>query len=307
VRAPNIQELFATPQTVLVSVIDTVTGTQNQILQVTGGNPQLKPEKADTTTVGMVFQPRGGALDGLQFSVDYYDIDVLNAIDVIDPQSLISLCAAGSAVACQSVKRNALGQLVMITGNTTNLTSVRTSGLEFAADYLLPLSRISASLPGELQLRADATHVYKLQSKDPNGLSIDRVGNTTSTISSTSASNSEGVPDWNVNLVANYSWNPWSFTLQGRFISASIYDPRLLGPDQPGYNPAALNSISNNHIPSAFYLNAGAQFDLSKAVQLYAFVDNLLDRDPPAIPLFSTGAYYDTIGRRYRVGVRANF
>jgi len=46
----------------------------SQVRQVTGGNPNLNPEVADTYTVGVVFQPT--ALEGLSMSLDYFSIEI---------------------------------------------------------------------------------------------------------------------------------------------------------------------------------------------------------------------------------------
>ena len=47
----------------------------------TGGNPELQPEVAHTTTAGMVLTP--SFVPGLLASVDYWDINVLNAVGTL--------------------------------------------------------------------------------------------------------------------------------------------------------------------------------------------------------------------------------
>ncbi len=42
-----------------------------------GSNPNLRPEKADTFTVGVVIQPGGGgAISRFRGSVDYFDMKI---------------------------------------------------------------------------------------------------------------------------------------------------------------------------------------------------------------------------------------
>ena len=43
----------------------------------------MQPENADTTTAGVVFQPRKG-IDRLSISVDWYKIDISDAIAQFD-------------------------------------------------------------------------------------------------------------------------------------------------------------------------------------------------------------------------------
>src|SRR5690606_18977423 len=42
------------------------------------GNPAVRPERADTLTAGVVYRPHW--LKGLQFSADYYDVKIHDAI-----------------------------------------------------------------------------------------------------------------------------------------------------------------------------------------------------------------------------------
>ncbi len=52
---------------------------QERWAQVRTGNPDLKPEKSTTLTLGMVLRP-GGWAQGMTFSVDYYNIRVKDGI-----------------------------------------------------------------------------------------------------------------------------------------------------------------------------------------------------------------------------------
>ena len=74
------------------------------------------------------------------------------------------------------------------------------------------------------------------------------------------------------------------------------------------------NSINTNHVASAVYVNLGARYRLPSAaeqtVELFAGVQNLLDRDPPVAPSnqgATNNILFDPLGRSYRVGVRLNF
>jgi outer membrane receptor protein involved in Fe transport len=66
IRAPNISELFENGGSSNTNVFDPVLGRSVQVREISAGNPNLKPEKADTLTVGAVFRP----LRGLSASVD---------------------------------------------------------------------------------------------------------------------------------------------------------------------------------------------------------------------------------------------
>ena len=59
-------------------------------VSVSSGNLDLEPEVSDTVTAGLVFQP--AAVPELEFSVDYYSIQIDNAIQFIAPFDGVILC-----------------------------------------------------------------------------------------------------------------------------------------------------------------------------------------------------------------------
>ncbi|XQF89886.1 TonB-dependent receptor domain-containing protein [Pseudoalteromonas espejiana] len=68
-----------------------------------GGNPDLDPEIADTITFGIVANP----FEGFNFSIDYWDIELEDAIGAINPEEIVTNCAlTGDAVFCDNVQRN---------------------------------------------------------------------------------------------------------------------------------------------------------------------------------------------------------
>ena len=70
------------------------------------------------------------------------------------------------------------------------------------------------------------------------------------------------------------------------------------------------NSIGSYTV---FGLNANYRFEGvmgAKSIDLWGNVANLLDRDPPLVGGGSGGTqpiFYDTLGRYYKVGIRASF
>ena len=57
---------------------------------ISGSNPNLEEETADSYTVGAVIQPR--YIPGLAISVDYYDITVKNVIVSLSAQQIVNNC-----------------------------------------------------------------------------------------------------------------------------------------------------------------------------------------------------------------------
>ena len=71
IRAPNLSELIPPLQGANGSFLNEFTGNQTpqNIIGATGGNLGLKPEKAQTTELGIVWQP--DYIPGFQMSVDW--------------------------------------------------------------------------------------------------------------------------------------------------------------------------------------------------------------------------------------------
>ncbi len=100
IRAPNLSELFSPPQGLNGSFTNEFTGqTQQQIISVNAGNPLLKPERASTTELGIVWQP--DFIPGFQASIDYYRIDVKAVIQAVGQQTIEDLCFRGFQTYCQ--------------------------------------------------------------------------------------------------------------------------------------------------------------------------------------------------------------
>ena len=171
VRAPNISELFAASTNGFPTATDPCSGGINgsfsaatiistcvaagvpaasvgtniqpngQVQILSGGNPNLTQETGDTLTIGMVWQP--SAIDGLSLQVDYYDIEIKNAITVIPVQTLLNEChISGIAASCALIAggRNAGGafgraQPFVASVGTVNAAVVEGSGIDVNASY----------------------------------------------------------------------------------------------------------------------------------------------------------------------------
>jgi outer membrane receptor protein involved in Fe transport len=296
IRAPNTDELFRPRTTAFQTVDGILTPTQS------GGNTNLTPESADTTTVG--FAIRGaGMFDGFRGSVDYYDIDLTNAISTLTPQLLVTRCRT-QGVYCDLVDFNPNGSVGLVRTVFQNLNRLQTKGFDIELNYAMTAGA------GKLDFGVLATRLMKLATTDVTGLTIDRAGVTGNNVSGGGA----GLPHWQINSLVTYASGPFSLSLEGRFIDDGLFDSTLIGPEQNGYNVNLPNSINTNHVASAVYVNLGARYKLPSAgeqnVELFLGVQNLLDRDPSVAPS-NQGAtnmiLFDPLGRSYRAGVRMNF
>ena len=306
IRAPSLFELYSPLQSSFTAVRDPSNNQQTLTQTFVGGNENLKPEIANTFTFGGVFSPKWSVLEGLRFSVDYYDIKLKDAISSLGAQVILTRCAAGVTEICQLVVRGSNGIVSQIFNRNLNLNQITTRGVDMEASYVLPLSRINQGWNGRLTLTALATHVMDLVTKDSAGVSVNRAGQDGGPTSQPS-----GVPSWTTTFQATYANGPFSFTTQARYIAKGAYDTTLQGPDAESYNPFLPTSINDNTVPAFVYWNLNAQYNIvdtdKRQIQVYGAVSNVFDKSPPATPSSYgqvNSVLYDTVGRSFRLGVR---
>ena len=114
---------------------------------ITGGNTQLTAETSDTTTFGVVITP--SIIEGLTVAIDYFDIEVTDAIGTIPAQSSLDGCIAGGAGSdafCNALNRDAAGTLHLlatapdgrpagISTQNENIAQLNTSGIDVNITY----------------------------------------------------------------------------------------------------------------------------------------------------------------------------
>ena len=106
----------------------------NSIQQRTtvGGNPSLKSESAQVGTAGVVYEP----LRGLALTLDYWHINIDNAITTLPVNTVLSQCyEAGQQSFCDLISRNGVHQISHIIDTFQNVGAITTSGLDFSAAY----------------------------------------------------------------------------------------------------------------------------------------------------------------------------
>lgn len=302
VRAPNLSELFAAPTvTTLPNFNDPFRNVGVQTFQNTIGNPNLRPETARNTEVGITLS-RPSWLPGLSLSFDYYDIKLNGVVSTLSAQQIVQFCFEGNQTFCGGFSLdNANPNLNFVNVQPFNLASWKTSGFDIEASYQWerPLG-----LPGSFTVRALGTHVRKfIVNAGIAGVdSIDQAG-----------ANNGNTPDWKWLAVQTYDSGALTLTVQERWISDGTFGNQYVVcqsscPVSTGNHP----TIDYNTMKGAFYVDIGAAYKINDKISIYGKVDNLFDKDPVASPQTNTGldinpALYDTLGRIYRAGVRFNF
>lgn len=312
IRAPNLEELFAAGTARTNSVIIPAgsnapqTGSL-QFVQNAFGNRALKPEVADSWTLGAVFEPT--FLPGFSLSFDYYQIKIKDAIGSITAQQTVDLCyEQGVSSYCPNIKFVG-GQLSTIDLTPINFARQNTKGFDIEASYTRQVG------PGTLRLHAQTTHYIENVVHDGISFPIDYAGTLTNT---TYAS-----PDWVYRLSAFYDLDPVTFNLVARGFTSGVYGNDWIEcTSNCPVSTAQYRTINDNSIKGATYFDASIDFKfpaMNDGVGHLTFiVNNLLDNDPvlvgngpdgnnvPAYAQTNRGRY-DVIGRTFRVAAKIEF
>jgi outer membrane receptor protein involved in Fe transport len=297
IRAPSISNLFSAGSSSFHARTDPKTGINIPLVhEVSGGNPNLKPEVSTTVSAGVVFTPEW--IPGLSTSLDWYSISIKKAIYTLGITTVLTECTAGNNYYCGFLRFNGTtpypGALDEIVTGPANAGSETVSGVDFQADYAMDLFN------GSLAWRF--------------------IGNYTDHQSTTTAATGKveyggaigpdstfgGFPKFRSTLSARYSEDNWSATVQGRFIGSAVLN------NDWRFN----NYVDDNSVPAIAYLDVRASYQWNDNVELYGAMDNVTNVSAPLVasidtspfqPVMTNAAIYDAIGREYRIGVRFTY
>ena len=360
VRAPNIGELFTPLTTGLTNLaVDPCAGaapttnanlraiciaqgapagqigsianpTAAQANLTSGGNLFLNPEKANTYTVGMVFQP--SFIPRFNMSLDYYNIKVTDVIGSPLPGDLVSACfgsitaASATNPACTVIRRDpATGGLDGDPSTTFGLFApldnqgkLFTDGFDLIANYntdVLGFAKWSINFVGNY------TRHSKFQA-NAGGLNRECVGYYSANCSFTGSLQ----PKYQWSLRNTFGIGPVDLSFLWRHIDKLVQEPDDVlnnGAAFKGTLPAtgggALSgrTVDFGRIPSADYFDFTARFNVGDTMTFTATVQNFTNRKPPLVgstigsTSFDSGntypSTYDALGRRYGVAVKLRF
>ena len=303
IRAPALYELYSpggavTNNITMININDF--GAANPAIRnyvipqrTAGGNINVEAEEGDTRTIGFVFSPIYGPLDGFSFSVDYYDIELDKAITNLNGANIANLCISGIRAFCNLFTFNAAGDPTALNAGSINLGSFQQKGYDVQLDYSLPLGNGTWTIGYTGTYVTDSIVDTGLPGADP----VDRAGEH-------GAANFAAVPNFRGNLSTGYRTPTWSGTVQAVHVSSGRLDNLYNTPGNP--------TINRNDIPAYVLVNVYGSYTLSERVRLFGSIRNVLDRDPVMTPYTVLnapvyGAYYDKVGRQYAIGMDVSF
>jgi len=312
IRAPNLGDLFSAGRSGTGTV--TENGRTSVIVTRLGGNPNLVPEKADTTGLGIVLQPH--IFPGFGASVDYYNIKINGAIVSLAAQNYVDQCLAGNTYLCGFIQRDAAGVINFVAVQAANFQVQQAKGIDFEASYNINLDEISSNLGGALTLRGMANYVNSLRTV---GLGVITEGAGVTADSAGIGTAGLFAPKWKYMISATYKLNAFSGAITMRGTGSGVYNNAFITCTSgcPTNNPpTAITVAFPNKTPGqkVWDMNMGYKL-FDNTTEIYFVVQNVFDTAPPLIAASVNNGYYagqgnsefDRIGRRFRAGVRFKY
>jgi len=272
-RAPALTDLFA-PQTQGVTqagVKDPLrcpyTNSGNdcatQFTTINGGNPNLKPEKSDNITFGVVLEPT----KNISLALDAFNIELKDVIQagIPVPTILGDLSRWGYLVtrgANDPTIPGNYGPIQSISQTYLNLGKIKLAGLDLDGKW-----RVDAGNWGKFTLRATGTYFQKYDVQNLDGSysgQVDIAGSV----------NGGVIPRWRHYIAIDWSRGPWNATIAQNF-QKSYYDipGSFDDPSDPAYVQRRVGSYEIYDLQVGYEGIRNAKFAFG--------VRNLFDRKPP--------------------------
>ena len=262
------------------------------ITTVASGNPNLNVETADTRVFGFVYEPQFDLLQGLQVSVDWYEVDIADAISQIGQQDVVDRCYQGDQGQCANIEFDPkTGDVTRVFRRFFNQDKAIVEGLDFEVAYRTEVNFFDSEFEN-LSVRVLAGKLLTREDIAASGAVSNQLDQYT-------------LPEITGNITGNYSVGPLSFQLQGRYISGDKLNRSWVeGVD-----------VDRNWVNSSTWWNAtvryNGEFASGATWNVGLNVLNLTDKAPPIIP--GTAGYqfasntYDVFGRRYNLSLNMQF
>lgn len=249
---------------------------------ITGGNPGLAEEESDSFTFGLVITP--DAIERLSLSIDYWDIEITDAIGSFGVSDIIKKCVDSPSLAndfCPLISRDGQLSIERIEVGRINVGRLNASGIDFGGAYGFDIAGgdLSINLNGSFLME----HEELIDEGDPTSLFINR--------------NGPNNPKLRSNLNLTYQKGPLSIGLNTRYIGSTIFDPNALT-DETSDKP---------RVPSRVYNDLIIGYEFENELRITGTITNIGNVNPPRIGDLFLGVRgnYDNIGRF--ISLRASY
>jgi outer membrane receptor protein involved in Fe transport len=245
---------------------------------ITGGNPNLVAERGETTTFGVVITP--SMIENLSIAIDYFDIEVTDAIGTVPAQTSYDRClTTGDPAFCNNIQRDTAGTLHLLN--------------EAPGGGLAGISTQNVNVATDATEGVDVNITYSYDMSDMGSLNFDYAATFLDTNYTIAIPGDDKVecadayagpcglpaPEYNHRFLATWV-TPYDLTVSATW--RHIGETTLYGLTDPqGYLEDKMEERN--------YLDLAATYDYSENVQVRVGANNLLGDDAPVTTASGTG------------------
>lgn len=333
VRAPNVGDLFSPATNGFPSAADPCSGgsfggfdssvivancvatgvpsgqvgasfqSNGQIEALFGGNPNVQEETADTFTAGVVWEPN--AVDGLVIQVDYYDIEIEDAIATPSLQNLLDECyrfdvqaSCDFFIGARSPVTGEMANPFVPVLTSSNLALFSAEGVDVRVDYSWDAEQMGlGSEWGSFSVNYFSTFTME------NGYQTSAIAGFVTCEGEYGLECGEPTPEYK--HFAQLSWFVGNVTssLRWRHIGEMTADDATIG---------FVGDLSDD-IEAYNYIDLTFAYDINDNARFSLGIQNVTDEDPPVLGSTASEqantwpASYETLGRRLFLGTTLRF
>ena len=255
------------------------------------GSPTVEEEDADSYTMGAVFTPEG--LENLLIAVDYYDIEIKDAIRIPTGTNILERChdvSPGSFdPTCGGLvfRDPNLGPALDVLAVANNEDTIKTSGIDFEASYVF-----NDVGPGDLLVSFFANYLNEYEVVGIAGDKQELDGEVL-------------FPETRFNLNFDYTAGDFNVFSQVRYRSST-----------KDRNDNTVHNNNLNNFDSVWYVDLRGSYRINETLNVYIGANNLFDETPPLMGFThkylqqgvnTNGTAFDTVGRQIYAGVNLTF
>ncbi len=270
---------------------------------ITSPNPDLKPEKSRSYSLGMIFDP----LPKTSLSVDLWQIERKNEIN----QESIPAAIAAGKVSRDPTTADARfpgdpGGITAVLARYVNSASTKVQGVD--VDFRQGLDLGAGN--GKLAFDAKWTHLFKFVRTEQDGTKSDYAG----THGNCDVTNCIGTPDDRVNL--GLSWEREAIRVASVLNYRGALSNKFFKNDPDG---CAFHYANGNDAPGGCKIASFTTVDLTfkwkatKQIEIFGGVQNVFDKIAPLDPLtygatsYNPLDYSGAVGRYFTAGAKMSF
>lgn len=272
---------------------------------LTGGNPDLENEAANSWTAGVILRPR--FIPRLSMTADYISINLGKPITSLTAAAIAQSCfdnevfntadVLNANSFCSLIRRDSQGRVVSDPANPgvrtgfVNGQRILYRGVQGTVNYDLPV-RVGGFLDGRFSIGADALYtLYRLND-----------------ITGVAPSRSDGVlgdPQFAGQLRLRYTDKKWGVNTTINYVGEQLFARTNR---EPGVAGSGLDARELDSIEDYAIVGAGIFFDPTERFRFTVSVNNLFNyQGMEYMGVLVPASYVDLLGRRFAASARVRF